>query len=155
MPQSYILVFICQMRQNTPSSSHPPQAFHLMIIWPSAFNCNLRGRLVLLLISLSLYSDVEGCEHGWRKFHGHCYRYEIRWCYNAEKKPKPDIIHSLTHCPLFSDKFKPEFVLNVNSLAVFSQVLQPQTHLGGCREGLQRTQLPSQQRPFCRWAGVY
>uniref|UniRef100_A0A672P864 C-type lectin domain-containing protein n=1 Tax=Sinocyclocheilus grahami TaxID=75366 RepID=A0A672P864_SINGR len=24
--------------------------------------------------SLSL-SDTEGCEHNWRKFHGHCYRY--------------------------------------------------------------------------------
>uniref|UniRef100_A0A673JSN9 Neurocan core protein-like n=1 Tax=Sinocyclocheilus rhinocerous TaxID=307959 RepID=A0A673JSN9_9TELE len=27
--------------------------------------------------SLSL-SDTEGCEHNWRKFHGHCYRYFTR-----------------------------------------------------------------------------
>ena len=27
---------------------------------------------------LFIFTDVEGCEHGWRKFHGHCYRYFTR-----------------------------------------------------------------------------
>lgn len=26
------------------------------------------------LAPLFFSADVEGCEHGWRKFHGHCYR---------------------------------------------------------------------------------
>lgn len=31
-----------------------------------------------LLLPLTFSSDTEGCDHTWRKFHGHCYRYFSR-----------------------------------------------------------------------------
>ncbi|MED6273804.1 hypothetical protein CHARACLAT_010154 [Characodon lateralis] len=34
--------------------------------------------LYFLFLSPSILADIEGCEHSWRKFHGHCYRYFSR-----------------------------------------------------------------------------
>lgn len=93
----------------------------------SSIFANVSDSFLYLKLSFSVNADTEGCEHNWRKFHGHCYRYFTRrhtW-EDAEKDCREHSGHLASiHSMQEQDFINGQYLLNLNKCT--NKVLQVQ-----------------------------
>jgi len=80
--------------------------------------CSSFANVSTSFLSFFLNADTEGCEHNWRKFHGHCFRYFTRrhtW-EDAEKDCREHSGHLASiHSTQEQDFINGQYLLNSNN----------------------------------------